>query len=366
MARYLSEGKSDLHEVLMDFNDEGISIEHYKKEAAKIKAAVISLLAQIKGSSTKIDDSFLREKYDEQALFDFSKYITRAIGYDPAKGGYGRVLHPFTAMLGPKDARITTNCSTYSIGVLAAMHEAGHAMYACGGSEDADSRGLWGGIMGGFHEGQSRFFENVIGRGKAFWTHHYAEVQSRFDNLKGISLDEYFAGINKVRLNIRRIQADEVSYCLHPILRVELEAELFSGSLRFDDLSDAWNGKYEAYLGLRPKNDAEGVLQDVHWAVGSIGYFQSYTLGNMYCGQILNTLKKAVPDFDTQVSRGDLSQLNAWMDEHIRKYGAAFTADEMIRQATGEPLNADYYIAYLKDKYNALYGLTKYWPEEGV
>jgi len=355
MAKHL--GGEDILETMMQIYDEGVSIDEWKTEAEKVKIAVKRLLNRIRESGKTIDDSFLLKEFDKKELFEFAKYIAQAAGYDPGKGGFGQVPHPFASQLGPKDARMTTNCETYSFGVLAALHEAGHAMYGYGGDAETDDYSLFGGIHGGFHEGQSRFYENIIGRSKPFWSCHYHEAQKRFPQFGGVSLDDYYAAINKVSMNIRRIHADEVSYCLHPILRVELEAELIYGQLSFDDLPEAWNTKYREYLGICPEGDADGVLQDVHWSMGLIGYFQSYALGNMYSGQIIGVVKEALPDLDAQLESGDITHLNRWMYENIWHYGCVFTAGELIERVSGGPLNADHYIAYLEEKFGALYSL---------
>lgn len=356
MAKHLN-ADGDIHETLMNVNDEGISKSEYEEAAGKVKVAANALLQKIRTSTVTIEDRFLQAGFDQDALFDFAKYMANAAGYTHTRGGFALAPHPFSSLIGPKEARITTNCSSYGFGVLAAIHEAGHALYACGGDENTDASGLWGGIPGGFHEGQSRLLENMLGRNKAFWCCHYQEAQKRFPQFQEIPLDLYYKALNKINFHVRRTLADEVSYCLHPIIRFELEGDLFAKKLSFDDLPDAWGAKYQEYLGICPQNDAEGVLQDVHWAAGAIGYFQSYTLGNMYSAQIMHAITLAEPDLDAQLSAGNTASFHRWLDENIRRYGNVFTADEMIERACGEKLNADYYIDYLNGKYQALYEL---------
>ncbi len=344
-------------EVMMDESGEGICLEEVNREFSKLREAIIELVPKITKSTVEIDDSFLKQSFDKDELISFVKFIVEKMGYDINKGAYGEVIHPFTNMFGPKDVRITLNCKSYKFGVFAAIHEAGHAMYGFRGNKEVDEAQLWGGIMGGFHEGQSRFHENIIGKSKEFWQYFYPEAQKRFKQFENVSFDDYYNAINKVQPSLSRILADEVTYSLHPIIRFELEQELIDGKINFDELPQAWNDKYYEYLGIRPENDAEGVLQDIHWSAGMVGYFQSYTLGNIYGGQIRNTLLKAVPNVYDEIAKGNFDPFNNWMTENIHQYGECYTASEIIKRISGESLNADYFIDYLNEKYNSIYKL---------
>jgi carboxypeptidase Taq len=345
-------------EVMMDANDEGISLSEVHREFDKLKIAVAELTKKIQQSNVSIDDTFLKADFNKDELFEFVKTITQAMGYDPNRGGYGQAVHPFTNMFGPKDSRITVNCSYYKLGVFGAIHEAGHAMYGYRGNQEINAAHLWGGIQGGFHEGQARFYENIIGKSYPFWETFYPKAQKQFNLLESVSLEDYYRAINIVKPSTNRIVSDEVTYSLHPIIRFELEQELINGEVDFDLLPQAWNDKYDRYLGVRPEDDGEGLLQDIHWSAGAIGYFQSYTLGNVYGGQIRAMLLRDIPTTFDEIKKGNFEPLNGWLTEAIHQYGSCFTAPEMIRKISGEGLNADYFIAYLNEKYSKIYSLS--------
>ncbi len=351
----LSDPEKSPFEAMIEACDEGVSIDILTREFEKVKKGIVELLDKINKSSVNIDDSFLEQSFDENELLDFVKFIIEKTGYDKNKGSYGIVPHPFTNMFGPNDVRITLNCQSYKFGVFAAIHEAGHAMYAYRGNDEVNKANLWGGIMGGFHESQSRFYENLIGKSKEYWMYFYPEAQKRFKQFENVTIDEYYKAINKVQCSLKRILADEVTYSLHPIIRFELEKELFEGTIDFDSLPQAWNDKYYSYLGVRPENDAEGLMQDIHWAAGSMGYFQSYTLGNIYGGQIRHALLKAIPNVYEEISKGNFEPLNNWLTENIHQYSKCYTGPEIIKRITGEELNADYFIEYLNEKYSKIY-----------
>ncbi len=344
-------------EVMVGGNDEGISFAETCRELDKVKVAVSELVGLIRLSAVRIDDSFLACPPDKSALLDFVKTLVERLGYDKDKGGYGNGIHPFTSICGPKDARITLNCESYRLGVFGALHEAGHAMYASRGSREVDAAGLWGGAMGGFHEAQARLYENMVGKSKQFWEFFYPEAQRRFSFLDGVPLDEYYRAINSVHPSTNRITADEVTYSLHPIIRFELERELVEGRLDFEELPRAWNDRYEACLGLRPANDAEGLLQDIHWSAGEIGYFQSYTLGNIYCGQVREALLQAAPDAFDALAHGNFTPLNEWLTLNVHQYGNCYPPQEMVRRISGRSLDAGPFIDYLYRKYGPIYGL---------
>ncbi len=344
-------------EVLMSETDEDITLSDVNREFEKLSAAVAELIRKIEASGVTADDSFLTCEYDKRDVADFSQYLAIQMGYDLTKGRFGEAPHPFTCMIGPKDARVTGNPTSYKLGIFGMLHEAGHAMYGYGGNEGIDTANLWGGISGSFHEAQSRFYENIIAKSESFWATFYHEAQKRFPQLAGVTLTDYYRAINNVTPSVNRITADEVTYSIHPIIRYELEQAIFDGSLEFDDLPTAWNDKYEKLLGVRPQNDSEGLMSDIHWSVGMFAYFQSYTLGNLIGGQIRDAMLKAVPHVYDDISKGDFSSLNNWRIENIHQYGMCFTATEMLKRVTGEGLNADYFIAYLNEKYSHLYNL---------
>ena len=211
--------------------------------------------------------------------------------------------------------------------------------------------GMWGGIEGGFHEANARFFENMIGHSRAYWDYYYPQLQEEIPMFREIPEERFYNVIHQVKPTLRRISADEVTYSLHAILRFELERDYFAGKLRAEDMAEAWNDKYEEYLGIRPSNDTEGVLQDMHWAGDYIGYFQSYALGNIYDGQILEAVKREIPDMEEKIRRGEILPVTEWMEKNIWQYGCCMTAGEMIRKLTGHGLDAGPFLRYLEQKY---------------
>jgi carboxypeptidase Taq len=312
-------------------------------------------LKKINSSDVIIDDRALKMEQSPQLIEDFAKELIYELGYDMEKGAFAKVPHAFTTFMGPKDARI----STYSSGLISLLftyiHESGHAMYAYGGCDKVNEMNMFGGCEGGFHEAQSRFYENIIGKSYEYWKHTYPKLKQRFSTFKEISLDDFYRAINKVQPNVKRTISDEVTYSLHPIIRFELEKELFEGTLNFEDLPKAWNDKYEEYLGIRPMSHAEGVLQDMHWAGDYIGYFQSYALGNIYDGQIRNAILKDMPDFYSRIENGDFKSISNWFEKNIYCYSNCLTPGEILKNLTDETLNADYFLQYLNNKYRDIY-----------
>jgi len=344
-------------DVLAGMCDEGIDTAAVSVLLGELREGVSALLRQVLESGVAVDDSCIRQPFDKGEMSDAVRFLAEKTGYDSASGGYGEVIHPFTVMMGPRDARITTNYDSFSFGIFAAIHEAGHAMYAQRSDDDAIACHLWGGNLGAFHESQSRFYENIIGKSKEYWTFFYPEIQRRFPQLETTDLDVFFRAVNKVQPSFKRVLADELTYSLHPIIRFEIERDLFDGRIDFDSLPEIWNDRYEQYLGIRPQNDREGVLQDVHWAMGLIGYFQSYALGNLYGGQFRHRLLMDVPDVYGEIAKGNFEPINGWLTEKIHRHGRIYAPAEIVRRVTGEPLSSRYFLEYLREKYGAIYKL---------
>ncbi len=354
IASYIDPGKSPF-EVLVSITDEGICYDGVIKEFEKIRVGIKDLLTKINNSSVVIDNSVVKKNLDPQLIEAMAKELIFELGYNIEKGGFAKVPHAFFSSIGPKDARVSVDARN-EIGLLFTyIHEAGHAMYGYGGSEKTNSMNMFGGSEGSFHEAQARFYENIIGKSYAYWKYAYPKLQQKFDEFKDISLDSFYKAINRVQPSLKRIVSDEVTYSLHPIIRFELEKELFDGSLSFDDLPKAWNDKYEEYLGIRPTNDAEGVLQDMHWAGDYIGYFQSYTLGNIYDGMILKSISRDIPDFYNKIENGEFQAISNWFENNIYCHSNCLTPSEIIKNLTGEELNSDYFLEYLHEKYGNLY-----------
>jgi carboxypeptidase Taq len=289
---------------------------------------------------------------DRQRIF--GEAVAAAIGFDLERGRLDSSLHPFCTGLGPGDCRITARFSTrdFAGGFLAVLHEAGHALY-----EQGLDPAHYGTPMGepaslGVHESQSRLWENLVGRRRSFWQHFFPRARAVFhEALQETRLDAFVAGINRVERSCVRVRADEVTYNLHIFIRFELEQALLSADLKVADLPEAWNAAYKAYLGITPGNDVEGCLQDGHWAEGLVGYFPTYTLGNLYAAQLFAAAREQLGDLDAQFARGDFTALLGWLREHIHRHGRRCSPAELVQRATGAPPDWPPLISALKEKY---------------
>lgn len=339
--------------------DDGLKSEDVSLEFDILKTGIRALMERIQKSGALAETVPLHYTVDVEEMSAFARRLAEEVGYDQKKGGFNhRVVHGFTSFLGPKDARVSTQRSGSCHLIFTCLHEAGHAMYASGGNDLVNQANMWGGIEGGFHEANARFYENIVGKSREYWEYYYPQLQDTFPVFKSVGLEEFYRAMHIVSPSLRRIEADEVTYSLHAILRFELERDFFAGKLEIGELSEAWNDKYEEYLGIRPSNDTEGILQDMHWAGDYIGYFQSYALGNIYDGQIRTALLKDLPEVYREMSKGDFSGLNHWMQEHIWQYGCCYTSGELMKQLTGKALDAKPFLRYLEEKYQKIYGLS--------
>lgn len=345
-------------DTLVGLNDEGACCQEISREFAVLAQGIGQLLPRIQASPVQPDLSLLSLEEDPARMEAFAQRLARESGYKDSRGGFNnRVVHGFSSFMGPRDGRVSTPRNGSFNLIFTYLHEAGHAMYSSGGSDRVNAANMWGGIEGGFQEAMARFNENMVGRSRAYWEHYYPQLQQEFPAFRGVSLDQFYQTMNAVRPSLRRIAADEVTYSLHVILRYELERDYFSGKLAARDMEDAWNDKCRQYLGICPANATEGVLQDMHWAGDYIGYFQSYALGNLYGGQILEAVRREVPDLDADLARGSFDRLNAWLDENVRQYGCCYTAGQLAKKLSGKSLDAQPFLKYLNDKYSALYKL---------
>jgi carboxypeptidase Taq len=307
----------------------------------------------------QVDDAFLSEDFAEDKQEAFCRRVLRDIGFDVNRGRMDVSAHPFTTSLGRDDVRITTRYSRRNptSALFGTIHEAGHALYELGFGDAYRGSSLADGTSLGIHESQSRLWENMIGRSRPFWSYYYPLLQNAFpERLTGISADDFYRAVNKVQPSFIRVEADEVTYGLHIVLRFNLELALVNGDIRVADLPDAWMQTSRELLGISPTTDAEGVLQDIHWSMGGIGYFPTYALGNLYAAQFYHALRSAIPDLDEQLARGELSPVLDWLRSKVHWHGSSLTATELVQRVTGEDLNPQYFIAYLDEKYRDVYG----------
>lgn len=351
--------KDNKYDALLDNYEPGTTVEKLDKVFGDLRDGIVELLKKIKNSNVKIDDSFFRKKFSDERQEAIGRYILDKMGFDFQAGRMDTYMHPFTIGLSNGDVRITTFYRDDDLrsSIFSCIHEGGHAIYEQDIPSELQHTSLAAAASMGLHESQSRFYENIIGRSKAFWKYFYPKMIESFPEFKDVNSEDFYKSINMVEPSLVRTEADELTYSLHIIIRYEIEKAFINGDVKVDDLPALWNSKYKEYLGVEPKNDTEGILQDDHWAGGSIGYFPSYALGNIYGAQFLNKMVKDVPDIFERIEKGDLDSVHQWLKENIHKYGAVYEPQELIKKVTGEELNAKYYLEYLNKKYSEIYDL---------
>ncbi len=347
-------------DALISEADYGMTVATLRPLFAALREQLVPLVEAIQQRPAP-EDSFLYRHYPEQQQWDFGVQVVKRFGYDFQRGRQDKTHHPFMIKFGLGDVRITTRFREDDLGdgLFSTMHESGHAMYEQGINPDFDGTPLGGGTSAGVHESQSRLWENLVGRSRAFWRYYYPQLQAIFPQQLGdVPADVFYRAINKVKPSLIRVDADEVTYNLHVIIRFELELALLEGALAVKDLPEAWRASYRDYLGVVSPDDKDGVLQDMHWYYSQIGGgFQGYTLGNIMSAAFWRAANQAHPEIGDQIAQGQFSTLHGWLREHIYQHGSKFTAAMLVEQVTGAPLTIDPYIGYLKSKYGELYGL---------
>ncbi|WP_214851067.1 carboxypeptidase M32 [Exiguobacterium sp. s193] len=337
------------YDALLHDYEPGMTVAQLDPLFAELRQAIIGLLAELDGKTfPKLDWSADREtqiKLNHEWLND--------IGYDFTAGRLDETIHPFQTTINRKDARVTTkyDVSDYRNSVFGTMHEAGHATYEQGINPELDSLGLGEGASMGIHESQSLFFENFIGRNRGFLEARYTGLQAAIPSLADIPFATFYAAVNEVKPSLIRIEADELTYALHIIIRYELEKRLITGELEVKALPEEWNRLYKEYLGVDVPSNAKGVLQDVHWSGGSFGYFPSYALGLVYSAQLNEAMRRDVTDIDELIASGSFTPIKKWLKENIHQYGKAKTPAELIEKATGQSITVQPLIDYLTKKY---------------
>jgi carboxypeptidase Taq len=348
------------YNAMLDNFEPGASTEQIAKVFARLRDELVDLIGRIKSSGNGPDRSIITRDYAIDRQQKFGMEAAAAIGFDFESGRLDLTVHPFCTGFGPGDIRITTryNKNHFSGAFFGIMHEAGHGIYEQGlpdehyGTPCGDSTSL------GIHESQSRMWENMVGRSKSFWKHFFPKAQSTFpDALKNVTLDQFHFAVNDVRPSYIRVEADEATYNLHILLRFELESAFFNGDIGIDDVPSIWNEKFEKYFGIKPPDDKEGCLQDVHWSAGLIGYFPTYTLGNLYAAQFFAKAGEDLGDLDAQFAAGDFSQLLGWLRKNIHERGQRYRAEDLVRKVTGKPLSHQPLMEYLNAKFGQLYGI---------
>ena len=347
------------YDVLLDEFEPGVTTADVKSIFATLRPRQVALIRAI-ADRPQVDDSFLRVPYDDTRLWGFGESVMTAFGFDWTRGRQDRSVHPFATGIGPNDVRITTRVvenEPFSL-LFGTAHETGHALYEQG-IDPAFTRSLLGaGASLGIHESQSRLWENLVGRSRPFWDYFFPQLQSAFPSqLGGVTTEQFYRGINRVERSLIRVEADEATYNLHIMLRVEMEIAMLSGEVRTSDLPDLWNTRMEEYLGVVPDTDAKGILQDIHWSIGAMGYFATYTLGNLISVQLWDAFGRADPDRDEQMRRGDFSALLLWLRLHVHRFGRKYEPQELVQRVTGSRIEAEPYLQYLEEKYGQVYGM---------
>ncbi len=349
-----------IYDPLLDDYEPGMKTAQVEAIFEEVRKEIVPLVYAISSKLNMVDNSFLCQVFDEQKQWDIGVEAARLIGYKFERGRLDRSPHPFTTSFSVDDVRITTRFmqNYFPAAFFATIHEAGHALYNQAIRHELERTPLGDGASLGVHESQSRMWENLVGRSRPFWKFFMPRLQAVFPKQFGhLSPEHVYRAVNRVQPSLIRVEADEITYNLHIILRFELENALLEGRIVVNDLPEAWNAKMQEYLGITPPNDAEGLLQDVHWAHGSFGYFPTYSLGNFFAAQLFVQIGKEIPGIDKYFEEGEYHILRDWLSARLHTHGRKFTMDELAYKITGEPLQIRPFIAYLKNKYGEIYNL---------
>lgn len=349
------------YDTLIDKHEPGMTSDRITALFDELREPLIRVVQNIKNSGTVINEKPLKRSFDVDKQWEFGIEVAKAMGYDFKHGRQDKSAHPFTTSFHPTDVRITTRLKAdhFKTGIFATIHETGHALYEQG-LPAADYGTPFGeSVSFGFHESQSRLWENYVARSKQFWEHFYPILKKYFKKpLRGVSMERFYKMINTVTPSLIRVEADEVTYSLHIMLRFEIEKMLINGNLPVKELPGVWDQMMEDYLGIRPRDYKDGVMQDVHWSTGGFGYFPTYALGNLYAAAIMNQAKKEIPGLEDQIRNGNLLPLREWLREKIHSKGGRLFAGELIQDLTGSPLSAKPFLDYLEKKYCEIYEIN--------
>ncbi|HAY36972.1 MAG: carboxypeptidase M32 [Rhodothermales bacterium] len=346
------------YDALLDQYEEGMTAAEVTRVFSELKADLIPLVSRIAESPATCDGIVHRE-FPRDTQWKLGMQVIEKMGYNTHYGRQDFSTHPFSTAFSITDVRITTRMEDrfFNPGFFGTLHEAGHAMYEQGIDMALEGSPLADGTSLGMHESQSRMWENLIGRSRPFWDYCFPHARKAFpDALGSETTDTFYKAINTVFPSLIRVEADEVTYNLHIMLRFELEQDMIAGKIRIQDLPEEWNDRMESWLGVRPSKDSDGVLQDIHWSLGAIGYFPTYALGNLMSTQLFNAAKKAIPDLDAKTSQGDFSALLDWLRTNVHQHGRRKTAGQILLDATGSELSSESWMHYAQSKFGELYG----------
>ncbi len=358
---YWKKEEATAYDVLLNQYEPNMTTEILDRVFSEVRDGIMTIRKTLAEKGTEPRTDFLTRTMSEAQQRKFIVKVIEDLGYDMERGRLDTTIHPFATGINHNDVRITTrwNEQDFSMAVFGIIHEAGHGLYEQNIDEKFEYTPVHEGASMGIHESQSLFNEIIIGSNRAFWEKQYPYFQECAEGtFADISFDEFYRALKRTQASLVRIEADSLTYVLHIIIRYEIEKMIFNGEAAVDDLPQIWNDKYEEYLGVRPENDLEGILQDVHWSGASFGYFPSYALGYMYAAQLFHAMQKEL-DVDAVLASDDYSAIKNWLTEHIHRYGAAKKPNQLILEATGEALNPQYLLAYLRTVYFAAYQIEE-------
>ncbi len=347
------------YDVLLDDYEPGMKTVEVKEIFDEVRTQQVKLIKAIR-SAKQVKADFLHKKYNEKKVWDFSETIISRFGYDFSRGRQDKAAHPFETSFSVNDVRITNRYESENplATLFSGMHESGHAMYEQGINPAYERTPLANGVSSAVHESQSRMWENLVGRSLPFWEHFFPELKKVFPSqLDGVSAKSFYKAVNKVEPSLIRVNADEATYNLHIMLRLELEIGMIEGNIDLKNLPEIWNTKMQEYVGITPPDDAHGVLQDIHWSAGLFGYFPTYALGNLVSAQLWEKINKDIRGLDDQIRSGKFDSLLNWLREKIHIHGHKYDPQDLIQKVTGSKINSAAYVRYLTKKYSDIYGL---------
>jgi carboxypeptidase Taq len=352
--------KEVAYDALLDEYEPGATTAEISATFAALREELVPLVGAILSSKRKPKKELLERVYPVEQQQTFGRAAATAIGFDFDSGRLDVTTHPFCSGIGPGDVRLTTryNPRRFSESFFGTLHEAGHGIYEQGLDPAHFGTPLGSAASLGVHESQSRMWENLVGRSRPFWEHFFPKAKSAFaDALGDVNVDDFYFAINNVQPSFIRVEADEATYNMHIILRFELEQALINGDLKPADVPGAWNEKFKKSFQLTPPDNKHGCLQDIHWSMGGIGYFPTYTLGNLYAAQLMDQARKDLGDVDDDFRRGEFGRLKGWLNEKVHRPGKRYRANELCRRVTGQPLSHHPFLTYMRKKYGPLYGI---------
>jgi carboxypeptidase Taq len=348
------------YDGLLEGYEPGMRVARLTPVLSALRDALVPMVEALQAAPRQVPDFFQGRRFDADTQWRFTLRLLKDMGFDLEAGRQDRSIHPFSSGHHPRDVRLTTDIEEGSLtGLFSTLHEGGHGLYEQGFSEPHYRTPLASAPSMGLHESQSRLWENLVGRGRPFWSHYFPALRESFpETLAGVEPDTFHAAINRVTPSLIRVEADEVTYNLHIILRYELELLLIRDELPLDALPEAWNERMRGFLGLTPPDDLQGVLQDIHWAWGEFGYFPTYALGNLYAASLYRAALRALPGLEEGLARGELLPLRDWLRAQVHAQGHRLPAEDRVRQVTGQGLTDADFLGYLRGKFSALYGVA--------